>query len=367
MQPCTGWEMYELELKQPLLQAGDPLIDNLLDGGLRKGITEISGEAGSGKSSFGMQLLFQCCLRIRDGGLNAKAVYISTEGAVHHGRYNQLHEYYSQKYSNIDFGSRILMMDVQAESVQQKSLFDLLPKQAELNNVKLIVLDSIATFYRTKTNYIQRAKEMNKTCHHLTKLSHQHNMIVVLINQVTDVFPSDSLFIDSVLSLNRKVKPSLGLAWTNIIDTRIMLAKHIASRDIRCVDKESNETYFKGSTSQVMRQLHVIFSPYLEKQWINFEINDRGIQGVQLVQVQQQTQTESMNKIHDVFDGITDSQLQDIFNSDSQNTWTQTANSMNHNNENNTASSCSPTQKMTDLSSGTVADDEDDDIEILYD
>ena len=103
------------------------MIDRILNGGLRKGITEISGESGSGKTSLGMQLLFQCCLRKEDGGLNAKAAYLSTQGRPNQARFNQLLSYYSKKYRNIKFKENILMKEVQTLKFQDLSLYHSLP------------------------------------------------------------------------------------------------------------------------------------------------------------------------------------------------------------------------------------------------
>merc|ERR1719491_754986 len=277
LQAYTAWQLYEQEEKEPPLTIGDPILDQLLNGGLRQGIIEISGEAGSGKSSLGMQLLFQCCLRCEDGGLNAKAIYLSTEGPVNQGRFDQLHSAYRQRFPDIDFGERIMLKDVKAEIEQKKSLFQLLPVEVQRNNVKLVVLDSISTFYRPQTDYISRAKEMNATCQHLRRLSLDSAMKVVLINQVTDVFGDDALFMassfGSVLSSNRKVKPALGLAWSNIISSRIMLAKNTVTRQ-NSLDPDAL------AHSITTRQMHSVFSPHTPSAWANFEISDAGISGV---------------------------------------------------------------------------------------
>ena len=395
----SGWQLYETELQEPSLHVGDPLIDNILNDGLRKGIIEISGEAGSGKTSLGMQLLFQCCLRIRDGGLNAKAVYLSTEGQAHQGRYNQLNNYYSAQYPDIDFGSNILMLDVRQEMSQTMSLFNLLPKQAQLNNVKLIVLDSIATFYRLKTDYIQRAKEMHKTCQHLRKLSFNHNMIVVLINQISDVFPNDVLYLQAssvgyIKSSGREIKPSLGLAWSNIINTRIMLSKQSVSTNVTEYDEDAKENYSKKSDIRVYRTLHVVFSPYISSGWTNFEINDDGIYGVDqidpsqfLTQRQDEAAIESdlnENVKHEVFDAFNEQELNELFGSENSEQWNgndnfcndydgkmneydMNRNGMKHNYKSTEyVSSCSPTQLLrTSSNKNFDTNNQDSDIEIL--
>jgi len=339
LQAYTAWQLFEQEEKEPLLTLGDTILDKLLNGGLRQGIIEISGEAGTGKSSLGMQLCFQCCLPCADGGLDAKAIYLSTEGRVNQGRFNQLYSSYSTRFPNVNFGERILFQDVLAEVTQKHSLFQLLPAEAQHNNVKLVVLDSISTFYRPQTDYIARAKEMNSTCQHLRRLSLDAQMKVVLINQVTDVFADDALFMassfGSVLSSGRKVKPALGLAWSNIIGSRIMLAKTTATRH-----SASDPNALAHSITT--RQMHVVFSPQMPSAWANFEIGDGGIRGVEQETVRRQSlqspsrrEKESSVKVKRevkkavkqeqsepmVIDGLSQQELADIFNSDSDNEW----------------------------------------------
>lgn len=327
MQAFTGWQLFQQEEQEPVLTIGDRLIDKVLHGGFRKGIIEISGEAGTGKTSIGMQLLFQCCLHPEDGGLGAKAVYLSTEGRPDQGRYDQLLKYYSAKYKDIPFGDRILMQNVHKLVFQEKSLFKLLPDQARLNNVKLIVLDSIATFYRLKTDYIQRAKEMNKTCQHLRRLSFEHNLIVVLINQVADVFPTDIQFnasdYGSVLSSQRRVKPTLGLAWSNVVNLRIMLSRGTPTHDIVGYDEQRQETYLKGTDSTVLRKLDVVFSPYMDRRNVSFEIMDEGIRGIESRNEGKRVKRKKEEERHPVFEGLNTQQINEMFGSESQPTWNE--------------------------------------------
>lgn len=63
------------------ISVGCPHLDSLLGGGLlRNSITEISGEASSGKTQFSLQCLLTVQLSLERGGANGKAVYIHTEG-----------------------------------------------------------------------------------------------------------------------------------------------------------------------------------------------------------------------------------------------------------------------------------------------
>lgn len=61
MKPLTALDLWKKEKDEPLLKTGSKDMDDALDGGLRKGIIEISGEAGSGKSQIVMQFVLQVC------------------------------------------------------------------------------------------------------------------------------------------------------------------------------------------------------------------------------------------------------------------------------------------------------------------
>jgi hypothetical protein len=87
--PIRGKSVSEM-LQDPFytnkLSLGCPIIDQLFKGGLpRRGIIEITGEAGSGKSNFCLQACLQTQLKEQNGGWNGGALYISTE--VSHPEY----------------------------------------------------------------------------------------------------------------------------------------------------------------------------------------------------------------------------------------------------------------------------------------
>jgi len=85
--PIRGKSVSEM-LQDPFytnkLSLGCPIIDQLFKGGLpRRGIIEITGEAGSGKSNFCLQACLQTQLKEQNGGWNGGALYISTEVSHH--------------------------------------------------------------------------------------------------------------------------------------------------------------------------------------------------------------------------------------------------------------------------------------------
>jgi RecA/RadA recombinase len=78
--PTTVFSMVQDVARNPILSLGCDHLDDLLRGGLRKGITELAGEAGAGKTQICLQLLLQVQLPVAEGGLEGGAFLLSTEG-----------------------------------------------------------------------------------------------------------------------------------------------------------------------------------------------------------------------------------------------------------------------------------------------
>ena len=225
MKPVTAFKLWKKENSEAVLKSGCDVLDAALGGGLRKGIIEISGESGTGKTQLAILFILQATLPIEKGGLGGKSVYIATE-AFNSIRLQTLQHHFEKKYE-ISCGDNILLHKLYTRDQQENVIFNELPNYVKNENVKLLVIDSIASFFRFETEYISRARSMNNICQFLKKLIWNFNFYVIFINQVSDLFDTDMLYriskFGTVFSENRRVKPSLGLAWSNIIDTRIML------------------------------------------------------------------------------------------------------------------------------------------------
>lgn len=72
------------------LHTGCPVLDSALGGGLPLGLTELCGEASSGKTQLALQLAVQTQLPLCLGGADARVVYVSTEGALPELRLTQM-------------------------------------------------------------------------------------------------------------------------------------------------------------------------------------------------------------------------------------------------------------------------------------
>lgn len=113
--------------------------------------------------------------------------------------------------------------------------------------IRLVVIDSISAVYRSDSTMKQfeKMKEICEVGTRLKELASKYNLAVVAINQVSDVIAKDNmqsndnvdnwmdfhlinhkgnqmlgLYIQSLLK-----KPTLGLAWSNSVNTRIRFAR----------------------------------------------------------------------------------------------------------------------------------------------
>jgi DNA repair protein RadB len=116
------------------LQLNCKPLDELLGGGIENGsITEIFGEAGSGKTNFCLQAARECVL---SGG---KVAYIDTEG-VSLERLRQL--CHDQDYKHIF--SQILLFNPTSFNDQEKMINQAL----KIKDVQLVIVDTVNMLYR---------------------------------------------------------------------------------------------------------------------------------------------------------------------------------------------------------------------------
>lgn len=83
-------------------------MDKLTGGGISlRGITEICGESGCGKSQLCLQLALNIQLPIAQGGLDKAAVFICTEDAFPSKRLSQLAQHYTKMYGQTEWLNNI--------------------------------------------------------------------------------------------------------------------------------------------------------------------------------------------------------------------------------------------------------------------
>ncbi|EEA25749.1 DNA repair protein rhp57 [Talaromyces marneffei ATCC 18224] len=176
----------------------DPALDDLLGGGIPTGyLTEITGESGSGKTQFLLNLLLVAQLP-SPHGLGRKAIYISTEASLSTPRLSQIllsHPYLS-KLPAAERPSLANVLSITAIDLETQDhiLNYQLPVAISRYNVGLVVIDSIAANYRAEhaSNSMQslsaRSGELAKLGHMLRNLAAREDIAIVVANQVSDRF-----------------------------------------------------------------------------------------------------------------------------------------------------------------------------------
>ena len=189
----TALKLYEQRLKAKRISTGVRALDQLLLGGVEtRAITEIVGEYGSGKTQLCHQLAVMVQLPEDRGGLNAKAVYIDTEGTFRPERVAQIAKARgldpNQALNNV-FYAKALSTD------HQMALVEYVKQLLKSENVKLIVVDSLIAHFRAefpgRENLAERQQKLNKHIADLLRLADAYDVAVVVTNQVMaqpDVF-----------------------------------------------------------------------------------------------------------------------------------------------------------------------------------
>ena len=213
-----GDELVELRKNIRKLTSGCSSLDTLLNGGIEtQSLTEFYGEFGSGKS----QLCHQLCVTVQlgeaQGGLNGSVLYIDTEATFRPERVQQIAPRFGIK------PSEVLKGIVYAEaytSNHQTVLLDNADEVIKENNIKLIIIDSVMSHFRSE--YIgremlaNRQQQLNKHLHKLMRLSRAFNTAAVITNQV--MASPDAFF-------SKAVSPVGGHILGHMSHNRIFLRK----------------------------------------------------------------------------------------------------------------------------------------------
>jgi len=271
------------------LLLGCDVIDTMLNGFYTQGITEVAGEAGSGKTQIALILSLQCSLPFEFGGLNGNTAYLCCgEGEFPIKRLSQLANIYNSKYNKdkpkINFLENIhIEINYHVEQILN-TLQHKIPKICQKNGVRLLIIDSIGGILRSEFN-TNETKEMKERTYILFKIAAQlkrladtYSMCVIVINQVTATG-----FDEKDKSCVNDTTPTLGLAWSHCVNTRILL-KRDASLALNGFDPINQEggTEKENLPTNVksLRQMSVLFSPIVPPSTCKYQICTEGIKGL---------------------------------------------------------------------------------------
>jgi DNA repair protein RadA len=184
-----------LKMRQNVLRlaTGSKTVDELLAGGLEtQTITEFYGEYGSGKSQVCHQLCVNVQLPPERGGLDGGALYIDTENTFRTERIVQMAQHLGLDPE--DVVKNIIFAEAYT-SDHQMFLLDNADKVVKENNIRLIIVDSVTSHFRSeylgREMLAERQQKINKHLHRLIRLARAFNAVAVITNQVMakpDVF-----------------------------------------------------------------------------------------------------------------------------------------------------------------------------------
>nr|XP_045623937.1 DNA repair protein XRCC3-like [Procambarus clarkii]XP_045623945.1 DNA repair protein XRCC3-like [Procambarus clarkii]XP_045623955.1 DNA repair protein XRCC3-like [Procambarus clarkii] len=295
----SGWEIDNSNTGKLLhITSGCRLLDDFLGGGIPvRGITEVAGESGSGKTQLALQLSLHVQLSPSSGGLGKGVAYICTESQFPAARLQQLikhmqrnHPKGPKSYSDNIFIHHVPDMDSLVDCVRYQ-----LPHLVPSRQVGLVVIDSVAAAFRAEDG-----TDLNKTTalqtlgYRLHQLASSHKIAVLAINQVTATMGKQDLY-----GLTASITPALGLSWSNLVTTRLMLTRSssfVNARQILPKDEEDkgsgwdivrfnnslecNEEDAKKAVEYNVRVLEVVFCPWLERKSCSFVVTEKGIENI---------------------------------------------------------------------------------------
>ncbi|KAH7942186.1 hypothetical protein HPB49_021784 [Dermacentor silvarum] len=184
----------------PRLSLGCPVLDEYLDGGpSTRGLIELCGESGSGKT----QLCLQTSLAATAGGGNddAHVLYICTEERFPEKRLRQMDP-------SAVRGERVLVAQLGEWPMLIQCLEGSLPALRRTRRVTLLVIDSVAALLRADPERAEGVRRLGALLDGLWR----SGIAVLCVNQVTDV-PGG------------RTAPSLGPGWANLVTTRLVTSR----------------------------------------------------------------------------------------------------------------------------------------------
>lgn len=250
--PMTALELLQEQRSKRYLSTGSQAFDEILGGGIATGsITELAGEFSSGKSQLCFQLCINTQLAHEYGGLEGKVYFVDTEGTFAAKRLLEI-----ATYNRAKIDPKSLLKDIFVARAynadHQIQLINDADKLLKRENIKLVIIDSIASHFRSefhgKEALVERQQKIMNHAEKLQRYADAYDLAIVTTNQVL-------ASIDNFLT-GRVAEPALGHAWGHRPHTRIFLRKQ------------------KG----LARIARIIDSPELPEKEAVFYISDKGVE-----------------------------------------------------------------------------------------
>lgn len=205
-------------------------LDEMLEGGIENGaLTELYGEAGSGKTNICLQLLRNA---IRSG---KKAVFIDTEGVS----LERLRQICSDKNDFDNIYKGILFFEVYSLAEQDNAIRQAMRLVDGGVEIGLIVVDSATVYYRVglgKDGELEGRRSLTEQIINLLNIARKKKIPIVITNQVyTDI---DKKIFNSIGGQALKHIPEaiIKLEKIGIGKRRAVIEKHRSLREGLCTE-----------------------------------------------------------------------------------------------------------------------------------
>ncbi|KAH7647393.1 hypothetical protein FG379_003060 [Cryptosporidium bovis] len=289
-------------------------LDNILSGGviIGKGILELCGVPGTGKTQLCKQLSLNIQIPKNIGGPGLNAIYIDTEGNFSTTRLKEISKSTINYIKSRDGDTNITTNDL-LKNVKYIRIFDMeelinlmstLPNICRDNNIGIIIIDSISMLIRicNLENQPYKLKMQQKIAKQLEDMSKKYTLSVIVTNHMTTRYfenRGDNSINNKKLS-GVNLEPSLGLSWNSLICDRLLLRPkgeidvgNDQSFSIFATNSNGDSAFFKDDVYKLIEELGDIVVD--NKEQIYDSISDFIF-----------NMTDSNNRIHNYNDEIND-------------------------------------------------------------
>jgi DNA repair protein RadA len=179
-------ELYKKRQNIDRITTGSKALDDLLGGGVETGaVTEFYGEFGSGKSQVCHTLSVTVQLPREQGGLEAGAIYVDTEGTFRPERIAEIAE--ARGLDSAKILDNIIVAKAY-NSAHQELIIREVGKQIENFKIKLVIVDSAVAHYRAeflgRGTLAERQQRLNRFMHQILRIAEVYGVAMVVTNQV---------------------------------------------------------------------------------------------------------------------------------------------------------------------------------------
>ncbi|XP_017141105.1 DNA repair protein XRCC3 [Drosophila miranda] len=240
---------------------GCSALDRCTGGGVvTRGITEICGAAGVGKTQLLLQLALCVQLPVKLGGLGRGVAYICTEDAFPARRLLEMSKALEARYpqEQLNFLGNIFVEHQYESQPLINCVSNRLPRLLQQHSIGLIIIDSVAAIFRLYTDFLERARQMRRLADALISYADKYNCAVVCVNQVAS---SGSGLATGPL---QDEVPCLGLQWAHLGRTRMRISR--VPKQHRVKDQ-----------LLTVRKLEVVYSPETPNSFAEFLITSEGV------------------------------------------------------------------------------------------